>query len=66
LRHRPVEEKIRIVRQFEDRFWPLLADGRLVPIIDRVFPITEAEAAHAYVRDNRNIGKVILEIPEPG
>jgi putative PIG3 family NAD(P)H quinone oxidoreductase len=66
LRHRPVEEKIRIVRQFEDRFWPLLADGRLAPVIDRVFPITEAEAAHAYVRDNRNIGKVILEIPEPG
>jgi putative PIG3 family NAD(P)H quinone oxidoreductase len=66
LRHRPVEEKIRIVRQFEERFWPLLTDGRLVPIIDRVFPITEAEAAHAYVRDNRNIGKVILEIPKPG
>lgn len=66
LRHRPVEEKIRIVRQFEDRFWPLLTDGRMVPIIDRVFPITETEAAHAYVRENRNIGKVILEVPEPG
>ena len=64
LRHRPVDEKIRIVRQFEERFWPLLTDGRLVPIIDRVFPITEAEAAHAYVRENRNIGKVILEVPE--
>jgi putative PIG3 family NAD(P)H quinone oxidoreductase len=66
LRHRPVSEKIRITRQFEERFWPLLADGRLTPVIDRVFPITEAEAAHAYVRENRNIGKVILEIPESG
>jgi putative PIG3 family NAD(P)H quinone oxidoreductase len=64
LRHRPVDEKIRIVRQFEERFWPLLTDGRLVPVIDRVFPITEVEAAHAYVRENRNIGKVILEVPE--
>jgi len=32
------------------------------PVIDRVFPITEAQAAHEYVRENRNIGKVILEI----
>lgn len=63
LRHRPVDEKIRITRQFEGRFWPLLADGRLTPVIDRVFPVTEAEAAHAYVRENRNIGKVILEVP---
>jgi putative PIG3 family NAD(P)H quinone oxidoreductase len=66
LRHRPVAEKIRITRLFEERFWPQLADGRLVPVIDRVFPITEVEAAHAYVRENRNIGKVILEIPEAG
>lgn len=64
LRHRPVSEKTRIIRQFEERFGPLLADGRLAPVIDRVFPIVEAEAAHAYVRANRNIGKVILEVPE--
>jgi NADPH:quinone reductase-like Zn-dependent oxidoreductase len=31
-----------------------------------VFPVTEAEAAHAYVRENRNIGKVILEVPGAG
>jgi putative PIG3 family NAD(P)H quinone oxidoreductase len=66
LRHRPVSEKIRITRQFEERFWPLLAAGRLTPVIDRVFPIHAAEAAHAYVRANRNIGKVILEVPEAG
>lgn len=66
LRSRPVSEKIRITRQFEERFWSLLADGRLAPVIDRTFPIAEAEAAHAYVRENRNIGKVILEIPDEG
>ncbi len=66
LRHRPLPEKIGIIRQFEERFWPLLTDGRLTPVIDRVFPITEAGAAHEYVRENRNIGKVILEIPQPG
>lgn len=66
LRHRPVAEKTRLVRQFEERFRPLLADGRLTPVIDRVFPVTEAGAAHEYVRENRNIGKVVLEIPQAG
>jgi NADPH:quinone reductase-like Zn-dependent oxidoreductase len=40
--------------------------GNLVPVNDRVFPIRAAEAAHAFVRENRNIGKVILEVPEVG
>jgi putative PIG3 family NAD(P)H quinone oxidoreductase len=62
LRGRPVAEKIAITRRFAEQVWPKLADGRLQPIIDRVFPIAEAQAAHAYVLANRNIGKVILEI----
>jgi putative PIG3 family NAD(P)H quinone oxidoreductase len=63
LRPRPLVEKVDLVRRFSDRFLPLLAAGRLRPIVDRVFPIAEAEAAHAFVRENRNIGKVILEMP---
>ena len=62
LRGRPVAEKIAITRKFEADVWPRLADGRLRPIIDRVFPIAAAQAAHAYVLENRNIGKVILEL----
>ena len=62
LRGRPAAEKIAITRRFEEQVWPKLADGRLRPIIDRVFPIAEAQAAHAYVLENRNIGKVILEL----
>jgi NADPH:quinone reductase-like Zn-dependent oxidoreductase len=62
LRGRPAAEKIAITRKFEAEVWPKLADGRLRPVIDRVFPIAEAQAAHAYVLENRNIGKVILEI----
>jgi len=44
----------------------MLASGKLQPVIDRVFPITAAAAAHAYVKENRNIGKVILEVPGGG
>jgi tumor protein p53-inducible protein 3 len=62
LRSRSLEEKISITRKFKEQFWPLLNEGKIWPVIDRVFPIIEAQAAHEYVRENRNIGKVILEI----
>jgi putative PIG3 family NAD(P)H quinone oxidoreductase len=62
LRGRPVAEKIAITRRFEVEVWPKLADGRLRPVIDCVFPIAEAQAAHEHVLANRNIGKVILEV----
>jgi tumor protein p53-inducible protein 3 len=62
LRSRPLEQKIEITRRFADRFWPMFADGRLQPVIDTVFPIQEAQAAHEYVRENKNTGKVILEV----
>ena len=62
LRARPLAEKIRITREFEKRFWPMLAEGTLQPVIDRVFPIEEAQAAHSHLRQNLNIGKVILEM----
>ncbi len=62
LRSRPVSEKTEITRQFTERFWPLLRDGRLRPIIDSAFPIEKAQAAHEYVAQNRNTGKVILAV----
>jgi putative PIG3 family NAD(P)H quinone oxidoreductase len=66
LRSRPLTEKIAITQQFKERFWPMLEGGKLQPVIDTVFPIEEATAAHAYVRENRNTGKVILEVAAAG
>lgn len=60
LRPRPLAEKIQITQAFRERFWPLLVSGQLRTIIDSTFPLAEAQAAHEYVRQNRNIGKVIL------
>jgi putative PIG3 family NAD(P)H quinone oxidoreductase len=62
LRTRPLAEKIEITRQFESRFWPLLVAGELQPVIDTVFPIEEAQAAHEYVLQDQNTGKVILSM----
>ncbi|MEI2608686.1 MAG: NAD(P)H-quinone oxidoreductase [Candidatus Promineifilaceae bacterium] len=60
LRPRSIEEKIRLTYAFRERFWPMLIQGQLRPIIDSTFPLSEAQSAHEYVRQNRNIGKVIL------
>ncbi len=39
---------------------PLLAAGKLRPVVDKVFPLKEARAAHEYIQDRRVFGKVVL------
>lgn len=60
LRSRPLEEKILLTKQFKAQILPLLADGRLRPIVDKVFPLEKAPEAHAYLDSHVNFGKVIL------
>ena len=62
LRSRPLAEKIDLTRRFRERFWPLLESGRLQPVIDSIFPIQRAQDAHEHVRQDRNTGKVILDV----
>jgi tumor protein p53-inducible protein 3 len=62
LRSRSLEEKIEIKRRFMDRFWSQLENGSIEPIIDSVYPIEQAGAAHQYMAENRNIGKIILKV----
>ena len=40
----------------------LVAEGRLKPIVDRVFPLAEAAAAHAYLESGAQFGKVVLTV----
>lgn len=41
---------------------PLLADGRLKAVIDRVFPLEEAADAHRYLEQGKQFGKVVLKV----
>jgi NADPH:quinone reductase len=59
LRARPLEEKI-VAGQLLARLGPLFASGALRPVVDRVFPLAEAAAAHVYVGSNEGFGKVVL------
>ena len=38
----------------------LFADGTFKPVVDRSFSFAEAAAAHRYIQDRKNFGKVIL------
>jgi putative PIG3 family NAD(P)H quinone oxidoreductase len=60
LRARPLEEKAALVAGFVTRFLPLLADGRLRPVVDRVLPIAEVAEAHRVVAASEHFGKVVL------
>jgi putative PIG3 family NAD(P)H quinone oxidoreductase len=62
LRSRSLEEKVEIKERFVARFWPLLEDGTIQPVIDSVYPIEEANEAHQRMAENQNIGKIILRV----
>ena len=62
LRSRSTAEKARAVRRFSEHVVPLLADGRLRPVVDSVFALTDVRAAHERLESNETFGKVVLEI----
>ena len=62
LRVREPEEKIALTRQLEKHVLPLLSSDQIKPVVDRVFPLEEAAAAHAYMEANLNFGKIVLSL----
>jgi NADPH:quinone reductase-like Zn-dependent oxidoreductase len=62
LRSRSLAEKVEIKRRFMERFWPLLENGTIQPVIDAVYPITQANEAHQRMAANLNIGKIVLQV----
>jgi putative PIG3 family NAD(P)H quinone oxidoreductase len=62
LRPRPVSFKNQIKAQLLSRVWPLLADGTIRAVVDRVFRFDEAPAAHAYMESSAHMGKLILKV----
>ena len=62
LRARPVEQKAAIVAGTVAHVWPLIAAGRVRPVIDRVLPLAEAAEAHRIMAAGEHIGKVVLTV----
>ncbi len=62
LRSRPLEEKIAAAQALRRQVLPLLADGRVRPIVDEVFDFEDAPEAHRRMEGNANFGKLVLRI----
>tara|TARA_B100001750_G_scaffold140842_1_gene112244 strand:- start:852 stop:1832 length:981 start_codon:yes stop_codon:yes gene_type:complete len=62
LRSRSMPEKMALNQQFVKHVLPLLRDGRINPVVDRIFSIEDVGNAHTYMETNANFGKIILSI----
>jgi NADPH2:quinone reductase len=62
LRARAVADKAAIARAVEAKVLPLIAAGRVKPVIDSTFALREAAAAHARMDSSQHIGKIVLTL----
>lgn len=60
LRARSAEEKAKATRLFTAHVLPLLADGRVRPVIDRAYQLEEIREAHARLESNKSFGKIVM------
>jgi NADPH2:quinone reductase len=61
LRPRSVAFKAAIAQSLKQHAWPLLASGRIKPVINRVFPAAQADQAHALMESSQHVGKIVLD-----
>jgi len=62
LRSQPVVNKARIATALREQVWPLLAAGRIKPVIYRTFPLADAAEAHRLMETSAHIGKIVLTL----
>ncbi|MBY6092596.1 NAD(P)H-quinone oxidoreductase [Maritimibacter alkaliphilus] len=54
--------KAQIARALETEVWPQIAAGRIGPVMDSEYPLSEAAAAHARLEGSTHIGKIVLKV----
>ncbi len=62
LRARSVEFKTMVADEIAKTVWPYAEGGRLKPVIDSVFPLAQADEAHARMESGEHVGKIVLEV----
>jgi NADPH:quinone reductase len=64
LRARSIEFKTMVADEIAKTVWPYVEGGRLKPVIDSTFPLSQAAAAHARMEAGEHVGKIVLEVGE--
>jgi putative PIG3 family NAD(P)H quinone oxidoreductase len=62
MRTRSIQEKLELTRAFVRSTLPLLADGRVRPLVDSVFSLSDVARAHERMEANQNLGKIVLRV----
>ena len=62
LRPRTVEFKAGIAQELKKQVWPLLEARKVAPVMDTLFPLERASAAHSRMEEGQHIGKIILDV----
>jgi putative PIG3 family NAD(P)H quinone oxidoreductase len=62
LRPRSVAEKGAIAEALEARVWPLLAAGKVAPLLHATFVLEQAAEAHRLMESSAHLGKIVLTL----
>lgn len=62
LRPRSIAVKGAVANALKERVWPLIAAGKIKPVIHSVFPLAEAAKAHALMETSTHVGKIMLKV----
>jgi NADPH2:quinone reductase len=60
LRVQSQEAKTRMAKAIEQRVWPLIAAGKVKPVVDSTFDLAQASEAHRRIDDPDHVGKIVL------
>jgi putative PIG3 family NAD(P)H quinone oxidoreductase len=63
LRSRTVAQKAAVAEAVRNNVWPLLASGKVRPVIFATFPLAQASEAHRLMETSNHIGKIVLTVP---
>ena len=61
-KHRPVHERAAMLPAYRRDLLPLLADGRIKPLVDKVFALEDLPKAREFMESNSQVGKIVLKI----
>ena len=61
LRPRSAEFKAALAADIREKVWPLVAEGKLRPVMDRSFALADAAEAHKWMEGGGHVGKIVLE-----
>jgi NADPH:quinone reductase-like Zn-dependent oxidoreductase len=57
-----MQARVPLMRSELDELFRMYGAGKIRPVIGKTFPLADAAAAHRYIHDRKNIGKVILTV----